>query len=374
MRLLIAGVSTRAAAASAARAGFDVTAIDGFADLDQHEGVRAISLRRDSGARFTAHAAANAARTIDGDAVAYLSNFENHPSAVATLAAGRALWGNPPDVLGRVRDPRIVGEALRRRGCAVPEMGSASARSLVKPVASGGGHGVREWHAGDEVPENFYLQEFIDGTAGSVVFVAARGRTVPLGVTRQLIGEDAFGSSGFAYCGNILAPVGGGQFSDKLVDAACGLARVVTEEFDLVGVNGIDFIARGDVPYAIEVNPRWCSSMELVERAYGVSVFGAHASACAAGTLPRFDLAGAPHGIGALGKAIVFAQQDVVVGDTNEWLADDTVHDVPHAGERVAAGRPVCTVYAAGANAAECYTGLVARADRVYRDLGAWRS
>ena len=41
MRLLIAGISTRAAAESAARAGFEVTAIDAFGDLDQHPGVRA---------------------------------------------------------------------------------------------------------------------------------------------------------------------------------------------------------------------------------------------------------------------------------------------------------------------------------------------
>lgn len=372
VRVLIAGVSARAAAASAARAGFEVTAIDGFADLDQHEGVRAISLRHDSGGRFTAHAAANAARTIDCDAVAYLSNFENHPSAVATLAADRALWGNSPDVLRRVRDPRILGEALRRRGCAVPEMGSASARLLVKPLASGGGHGVREWHAGSDVPGHFYLQQFIEGTAGSVVFVAARGRAVPLGVTRQLIGEDAFGSSGFAYCGNILAPADGGQFSKKLVDASFELAREVTEEFDLVGVNGVDFIVRGDVPYAIEVNPRWCSSMELVERAYGVSVFGAHAMACARRALVPFDVARSGQAAQAVGKAILFARHDLIVGDTRPWLDDLTVRDIPHPGEHIAAGGPICTVFATGHDGAACYRSLVRRAEHLYDVVDAW--
>ena len=57
------------------------------------------------------------------------------------------------------------------------------------------------------------------------------------------------------------------------------------------------------------------------------------------------------------------------------WFSSyDTVHDVPHAGEHIAAGRPVCTVYAAGADAAACYAALVARADRVYQELAAWRS
>ena len=53
---------------------------------------------------------------------------------------------------------------------------------------------------------------------------------------------------------------------------SCDLARALVEEFDLVGVNGIDFVARDGLPYAIEVNPRWCASMELVERAH--EIFG----------------------------------------------------------------------------------------------------
>ena len=52
-RLLIAGVSTRAAAESAAEAGFEVTALDAFGDLDQHRRVRALALPRDFTSRFT---------------------------------------------------------------------------------------------------------------------------------------------------------------------------------------------------------------------------------------------------------------------------------------------------------------------------------
>src|SRR5437773_7427696 len=128
-RVVIAGVSTRAAAESAAQAAFVVTAIDAFGDLDQHASVCSVPL---SG-RFTAHAAARAARNIECDAVAYLSSFENHPSAVIALAAGRALWGNPPDVLGRVRDPLLVANALRRRGIAVPEVSVEAVPAPARP-------------------------------------------------------------------------------------------------------------------------------------------------------------------------------------------------------------------------------------------------
>jgi len=406
-RVVIAGVSTRAAAESAAQAGFVVTAIDAFGDLDQHASVRSVHL---SG-RFTAHAAAGAARNIECDAVAYLSSFENHPSAVIALAAGRALWGNSPDVLGHVRDPLLVGDALRRRGIAVPEVSVLSQSKavslsqskdelfaqgrpvedghpepvegrtfeqdrdwLVKPLASGGGRGVRPWRRGTRLPRGCYLQELVKGTPGSVAFVAAAGRAVPLGVSRQLVGEHAFGAAGYRYCGSILAAAGDAQFArdEALVDAACALARAVAEEFGVVGVNGIDFIACGRVPYVVEVNPRWSSSMELVERVYGLSVFGAHAAACEAGALPAFDLVSARRSPGAAGKAVVFARHDVTVGDTRVWLADSSVRDIPRPGARICAGRPVCTVFAAGRDAVACHAALVGRAERVYAELAAW--
>jgi predicted ATP-grasp superfamily ATP-dependent carboligase len=193
-------------------------------------------------------------------------------------------------------------------------------------------------------------------------------------MSRQLVGEQAFGASGYRYCGNILAAAGDAQFArdEPLLDAACALAAAVAEAFDLVGVNGVDFVARDGVPAAIEVNPRWSASMELVERAYGLPVFGVHAAACASGALPAFALRRARRGAGASGKAVVFARRDVTIGDTRGWIGDPTVRDVPHPGEGIRAGRPVCTVFAQGRDSAACHAALVLRADRVYAELAAW--
>jgi len=318
---------------------------------------------------------------------------------VRTLATGRALWGNAPDVLRRVRDPMVVTQTLGRRGFAAPavhvgeprtgklepgtlERGTLEpgSRWLVKPFASGGGRRVRAWRPGSQIPRGCYLQELVDGTPGSVVFVAAGGRAVPLGMSWQLVGEDAFGAAGYKYCGNIFMAAGDTRGADDelLMNHACALCRVAAEEFSLVGVNGIDFIARDGVPYAIEVNPRWSASMELVERVHGFSVFGAHAAACAAGVLPEFDLVRVRPTAGAAGKAVVFARRDVVVGETRAWLAGDdagtaaTLRDIPHQGERIPAGRPVCTVFAAGRDAAACHAALVQRAELVYAELTGW--
>ena len=367
----MAGVSTRAAAESAARAGFDVTAIDAFGDLDQNPAVRSLVLPRDDGAQFTAQAAADAVRDIAADAAVYLSPFENHTRAIDALASARVLWGNPPAVLRRVRDPFLLAGVLRRRGFAAPltrvDVPHESRRTewLVKPFRSGGGNGVRLWTPDTPVLPGFYAQERIGGAPASIVFVAARGRAVPLGISRQLIGDAAFGASGYRYCGNMLASADDEVITERVVESLIALASNVTEQFGLIGLNGIDCLVCDEVPYAIEVNPRWCSSMELVERQYGVSIFGVHAAACVDGELPDFDLSSARRIRSVLGKAIVFAREDAVVEDTRAWLGDEMVRDIPKPGEPLTKGQPICTVFAEGPDIDACLARLKERAQSI---------
>jgi predicted ATP-grasp superfamily ATP-dependent carboligase len=374
VHVLIVGVSTRAAAESAARAGFNVTALDAYADLDQHPAVRALSLPRDFGRSFSPEAIAAVAPGLPSDAVVYLSSLENHPKVVDVLTARRALWGNRSEVLRRVRDPQLLAHACMARGIPSPRVITSQQstedrheieRWLIKPRVSGGGHGVRAWSAHEPVTRSHYLQEFIDGTPGSVVFVAAGGRGVAFGTSRQLIGESFFGASGFRYCGNIAIP----EIDNSLTAALAALVDAVTDAFPLVGVGVIDFMATDKGLHPIEVNPRWSSSMELIERARGISLFGLHADACVRGVLPPFDLAQPPIARGAHGKAIVFARNDTVMPDTRRWLDDPSVRDVPRPGDHILSGQPICTVFAMGADDAECYAALVERAEEIYSEL-----
>jgi predicted ATP-grasp superfamily ATP-dependent carboligase len=391
LHVLIAGTSTRAAADSAARAQFDVTAIDAFADLDQHPSVRALSVPRDLGLTATPHRMARASGRVGADAVAYLSPFENHPNAVAELARHRRLLGNPPGVLRRVRDPLLLSETLQRHGIATAvvhrQRGEASAaaaadrdrrehfgarRWMLKPLASGGGRRVRPWRRG-AMPAGCYLQERIEGIPGSVTFVAAGGRCAVLGVSRQLIGDAAFGASAYRYCGSMMSlDVDDCWDGDvRVASGARALAEATSALFGLVGVNGVDFIVRDGVPVAIEVNPRWSASMELVDRVCTVPVMAAHVEACMSDGVQRVDRRSSN---GVIGKAVVFAKADVTVGDTRRWLERDDVRDVPRPGTSIGRGEPICTVFATAATFVECRAALAARAAAVYEEADSRRT
>jgi predicted ATP-grasp superfamily ATP-dependent carboligase len=315
-------------------------------------------------------AAATAAEGISASLVAYTSNLENYPRAVERLSQGRRLLGNSPAVLTRVRNPVALSSLLRRRGFAVPTTratpptGTGVTRWLLKPRRSGGGHAVAVWHHRRAVPKKCYLQERIAGIPGSVIFAANRDSAVVLGLSRQLVGDSRFGAHGFRYCGSLLGsgttPVFPRQ--DELLETATAIAREVTREFGLIGLNGIDFIARRGVPYPIEVNPRYSASMELVERAHRLSMFEIHVQACR-GILPAEPDTRA----GIQGKAIVFAKRDVMVGKTAAWVGRHSFGDVPHPGQRILAGRPICTVFAPASDQVTCLRRLIRRAGAVYR-------
>lgn len=368
--MLLAGVTTRALAVSAAKGGYQVSAADAFADLDLRSVAEVVSIPRPLG-RFRPSLAAAAAALIPASTVAYTSNFENDPAAVARLNHGRRLLGNPPAVLLRVRNPIELMRLLRSNGLAVPDTrASPPLRSrgriawLLKPRRSGGGHGIRQWRDGQPVPRSRYLQERIVGIPGSIVFAADGRSAVTLGLSRQLVGDARLGVSGFRYCGSLLATPAAPLFSnqEELVERAAAVAAAVTREFGLVGLNGVDFIATNGVPYPVEVNPRYSASMELVERAAGLSLFEAHAGACNA-VLPL------PPALGdrAHGKAIVFARHDVRLGNTESWVGQAWLADVPHSGEKIRRGSPICTVFAEARSGEACQRLLLQRAADIYR-------
>ena len=370
IRLLIAGASTRAAAHSAGCAGYDVVAWDAFADRDQHPRVEAHACAVHGGQPMAA-ALAHAARDVRADAVVYLSPFENDPPAVEVLTGGRQLFGNHADTLRRVRDPLLLHRTLEQHRVPAPHVCPAGVTPpagpwLLKPFASGGGRGVRTWRPGVPVPADHYLQQQVEGVPGSVTLIAAKGECAIIGVSRQLIGDDAFGAAGFRYCGSIDASAGDAfEETPQLMAAATALARTVAAAFDLRGLNGIDFVARGGLPLPVEVNPRWSSSMELFDRDGSASLMAAHADAC---TTRRITWRGAPAGA-VTGKAIVFARRTVVMGDTSGWLATRARRDVPWPGQQIARGEPICTVYARASSYASCYAALVEQASAVYREL-----
>jgi uncharacterized protein len=330
----------------------NVIAFDLFGDLD----LRADRVVK----RRSLTALVDAAVAEAPGAVVYGASFENHPALVERLGERHALLGNSPATLRAVRDPARLGAALGelphpRTTVTAPSSG----RWLRKPLRGGGGIRVQEWRGG-ALPAGTFLQERIDGVACSAAAVGDGADAVVLGISEQLIGQRAFGVRGYRWCGNVVPPRLPAGERTALLAQARTICSCLASAFALRGSFGVDLIWDGDRAWTVEVNPRPPASLEAIT---GVNAFGAHMQGCA-GKLPRV---GAAHG-GAAGKAVLFATDAVVVGDSERWL-DHGVRDVPHRGERIAAGRPICTLVAQAATPEDALAQLEEQAARLRAEL-----
>jgi predicted ATP-grasp superfamily ATP-dependent carboligase len=380
MRILIIGISTRGMAESAKTAGYDLVTIDYFGDYDQKSWCENLSLKRDLNLSFGSAQLFEASRDLKFDAVAYTSNLENHAEVIKKFEAAGAeenysLLGNSADVLSRVRHwPTLFG-FLQKQGIPVPKTiyggqqpgANDKRRWLRKPIQSGGGHDIGFWERDRSVGTAFVLQEQLPGISASASFVANGKECVVLGLTEQLIGRPEFGARDFRYCGNILPLT---AVPGAVLTQVRDIATRLTREFKLVGVNGLDFMLQEGQVFFLEVNPRYSASMELIERAYGLSIFDLHVQSIQHGVLPDFDVAARWADTGFYGKAILYAEQDGIAPDTRGWPARD-IRDVPFSGEALSAGDPVCTVLVSGLAQAECFAGLVAQADVIKGEIYA---
>jgi predicted ATP-grasp superfamily ATP-dependent carboligase len=358
--------------------GFNVIALDYFGDRDEKELVENYSLSRDFNLGFSAENLLSVSRRLDFEALVYNSNLENHAEVVKRLAEGHTLIGNTPQTLRQVRHWPMLQTFCHESGIHFPStlfigdhQPKEGGRWLLKPIKSGGGHGIAFW-SGEALSEEDFLQEYIDGQHCSASLVADGRNCVLIGITEQLIGQEEMGRRGFAWCGNILPLTVAAQETDSIIGAVEDIATKLTRRFGLRGVNGFDFILTSSpqgqhIPYLVEVNPRYTGSMELMEWAYHLNIFNLHIRAFK-GDLPSFSLREQLHQSYFYGKGVVYARYNATMPETEGWR-ERRRRDIPFTAEQIRAGHPICTVFAQGRSHDECWHQLLEEVDTLRREI-----
>lgn len=365
--ITIVGSSARAAAFSAARAGYRVHTADLFCDRD---------LEHVSTATRAADYPAGLARTIRGSQPGswmYVGALENEPALIDAWSRDRQLLGNSGDILRAVRDPHAVSCALRDAELLAPEVRSTASRLpadgtwLQKPFRSAGGNDIERWHGGPGIEVPHYFQQRIEGESYAAVYLGAEGRAVLWGVTQQWIGEVWTGANGYRYCGSI----GPSALDDRASREIAAIGEVLAQAFSLRGLFGVDVVVNDQGVWPVEINPRYTASVEVLERASGASAIAAHVAACTSGTLLPI-----PAKAGRIaGKAVLFATRGFIIPGEFDALADleivapsPQMADLPRAGDSIEAGWPILTLLASGQDEQQVVDELRARA-KMLREL-----
>jgi predicted ATP-grasp superfamily ATP-dependent carboligase len=185
------------------------------------------------------------------------------------------------------------------------------------------------------------LQRHIRGLSCSAVAIADGRDATVLGITEQL-----HRPPGFGWTGNLTPPrlpEGEQAELEGRLEAVCA---EIAARFGVRGAFGVDAIWDGRHAWVLEVNPRPPAGLEL----FGPGSFKAHVRAARGLGLP---VAGSPPATRcAKVKLVLFAPRDLRAPDPGWWPAG-LVRDIPHAGETIRRGEPVCTLISATAEATE---------------------
>ena len=380
-RVLILGASTRAAAYSALRAGFEPVCVDQFADSD----LRAIAEVHpvDTLSIIAGAASAPLLSAIQSQPdlpILYAGGMENHPRLLQLLETDRTVWGASCEAIQRVRHPQQLAAGLaevKQRVLPVQLANVPPPRDgtwVVKPLASAGGRGILLWdELAPDLPlhSQHYFQQRVSGPVYSALFLAETepGDVRFIGLTRQLVGCPELHAGPFAWCGNI-GPVFLPVEAEFLVRR---WGNILKWKFGLTGLYGIDFIVDdAGQPWLLEVNPRLTGSVEVLELACGLSLLSDHIACYApyAATLAREFVA--PPVIAEnerLGRAILYApyllRSHIPLPDPVPWDSAPLLADIPEFGSLIEPGQPVCSLYAWGSDEADTTAKLFEAAGRL---------
>jgi predicted ATP-grasp superfamily ATP-dependent carboligase len=360
--ILIAAISGRSLAAAARRAGFRPLVADLFNDADTLAlADRAVklagNLRGGIDDERIIEALADLARDDRPLAVIYGSGFERKSEMIDIIAGRFMLAGNSGKTVRLVKDPQGLAALCDELDIPHPEIRvdpPANPKGWLTKLAggAGGSHVKRaKGYAGAE----HYFQRFVAGKNISVLFVADRRKAHIVGFSRQWSSPSRH--TPYRYGGAVRLR----RFERSKTSKVEGWLTALTGRTGLAGLNSADFIEGDGGLHLIEINPRPGATLDIFDsdhtpllREHLRAIMGADIS------VPEYS-GSAASGIAYTAKAInVFPQID--------WPALTADHQM--SGTTLAAGDPVCTVFATAPSAA---AAMRAVKDRIKELSINWR-
>jgi hypothetical protein len=175
-------------------------------------------------------------------------------------------------------------------------------------------------------------------------------------MNEQLLGLPyVFQREPFGYCGNIV-PL---RLTNTLLEKCKRITEMVGLRFGLKGSNGIDFvISKENIPYVMEVNPRFQGSLECVERVLRTNLVKMHVDACLNNVLPR--IRNSPSLFCT--RLILYAPKRVIAPDLTSFAE---VRDIPLPGIIIEEGEPLCSIVTSG----ETYISSLNKAKKLAKEI-----
>jgi len=353
-------------------AGYQVTALDAFADVDTQRMAHASYRIKYSSGCFDLAGFQQVLDKInlnDQLGLAYGSGFEASPDLLEAVVGRMPLIGNTPIVVSNVKRPRQFFMLLDVLEIPHPEISFQPLKFDRKNKAvdwlykqgggSGGTHVRKALPLSSIAPEaGHYFQRVVPGVPVSLLFVADSRRAQAIGFNRQWLSPTL--TTPYRYGG----AVSHAELPDGIKQQLLYAAQQLTNIVGLRGLNSLDAIVDGDRLWVLELNPRLSATFDLYQldlnQMEHCNLFELHVRASAGDSsdwpkllMPLPQRAKAHH--------IVYAPYNLVVPGTINW--PEWAADLPIPGSHIVAGNPICTILAEADHAEAAKSLVLSRAE-----------
>jgi uncharacterized protein len=357
--IIVVAYSARALASCASRAGFAPLSIDVFGDDDMRAmSLSSVKLEGGLADGLTLDKVVCAVETLisayDPIGLVYGAGFEHQPETIAAIARKVRVFGNEAEILRRAKDPIALAQICEAKDIRHPQVQFSAPVEpelwLMKKRGGAGGDHIAAAETPSRLHPDSYFQRRIAGRNISALFLASEKQAEIIGLSMQWTAPTQ--ASPFRY-GGAAGPV------DIEPSHAREIARsvaLVAAEFDLIGLNSVDFLVSDDAVWLLEINPRPGATLDVFE-SNEAPLFARHIDACEGCLTP------ASRSMTFKAAEIVYAPHDIVVrrqGNWPDWAVDRSAPET-----LIAAGDPLCTTLGVGATVDLAHACASERAQRI---------
>lgn len=334
-------------------AGYEVAAIDAFADMQTRALCQQLMVVPYAAQGFDAAALMTAMNALDlsqFDGLVYGSGFEAQPALLEKLAQQIPLLGNAAEVVAQVKNPHDFFASLNSHQIAYPDWGVHPPQSLqnmlVKTVgASGGSHIQYADMAYNQQELACYFQQKVEGKAVSLLFIAHQQGLEIIGFNELWTAPACHAP--FRYGG----AVSNADLSEQVKSQLRYAAEKLRQHFGLLGLNSLDAVVKLDADseqvLVLEINPRPSATVDLYMEKMP-DLLARHIQACQK-VLPT-----RPQAEAGLSKAhaVVYADEGLLISPDfawPHWVKDNPMPDMQSV--KILAKAPLCMVHGVAKNA-----------------------
>ena len=339
-RIIVAAISSRAYVQAAIHAGFEVIAIDAFADVDTQKYAKQVLQVPVNNGQFEADAFLKVLQKIDlkkYSGLCYGAGFELQPNFLTEIAKRIPIIGNDPQTIHSCKNPQLLTEFCNANNMATPIIAFSRPTNtlgwLKKQIGGSGGAHIKPVLP-LEIPINHcvYYQKIQAGIPYSCLFLANEKNVQVIGFNEQWCNSSAVLPYRF---GGVVSHA---DLSENVKATITEFIAKATLHFGFKGINSCDFLLHENKVYMLEINPRLSASLQLYSAKKG-DLFAAHIQACA-DELKQWPTVEKQ----AKAMHIVYANKAASVPVDMDW--PKWVCDIPQPNSEIAAGAPICTVLA----------------------------